>query len=328
MNSNKDFINPNKPRKQINITRDQHFVQQKYLSKWIAGKQLCAFDLCKKSIFPCSPNTILFKKDFYELFPLSDDECRIMHALYKNHPPIIRKRIEEILSLTTNEYYVESDNESIKKAVEEVFRNHYNEISKLVFIQGGEEITHSIEAGISKETWEKLYHCDESVLDDGQRRVDFYYYLIGQMWRVPKRKELLSTFLNKIDKESQAKLSADRLFPYFVTIQPMIESIILAEKNQHHICYLNIANDNEIEFITSDNPVINICNELDNAGAPTSYELFWPLCPKLAMLVVTDPAVRSKLVEKEDVLHYNSLIKENAERFLIATNSRVFKQTN
>lgn len=300
------------------ITHRQHYVPQRYLAKWLNGTELNVLNLKTKKVRQYGTNAICFIWDYYELKQLTNDEKKFFELLYYNAPTILKDRINEILSLHDYEYKVEFSNKEIEESVSKIFKNYYDEIKQQDFIQGGEEFISNIEKDLSNDLWDKLYQMNSDFIHDEQNRVDFYSYIVAQMYRVPKSKQLLNKFMQEIKTKIDFDISADKIFPYFVIFQSMILSVKLSNKNNYKITYMTRNNHSKISFITSDNPVVNICEYFDNEGNPLDYELYWPLSPDLAMLITTNQNKTNQCIEEMDVIKFNQLIVNNASEYIIS----------
>lgn len=269
----------------MSATHKQHYVQRAYLSKWEENNQLWIYDQFDSKIKNKGSKSICFEIDYYKLDRLSDDEKILFEILYSKLPYGLRKNIREINNILDHDIEVESNSKKIQEFVTKIFNDNKQEIEQEVFAQAGESIFCDIEQGLSNEIWQKLLNADSTFINNEQYRLNLYSYIVGQIWRVPAKKKLLAKNLNQIISKTNANISVDRMFPYFVYHQTMIESIGLSQCNHHKLFYLHIADDSKSEFITSDNPVINICVDFDCNGSPKEYELYWPITPKLAVII-------------------------------------------
>ena len=301
-----------------NVPHKQHYVPQRYLANWLDGTELSVLDLKGRKIRKYGTAAICFGKDFYKLTRLHKDEQLLLNKLFQRVPDQLKAIINELIMMPFCDLLVEGKNEEITKQVAIILAENLNEIEKDVFIRGGESCMGSIESSISEEMWQRIYSLDETILNDEQSRCLFFNYVSAQMWRIPKRKDQLSVAVNQLVDATNADISIDRVFPYFVFIQSMIDSIILSNNNSHKIVYLRAKENHTKEFLTSDNPIINICQETDSEGYIKNYDLFWPLNPETAMLITTDQNAKTRFVSDLDVFQFNTLICKQAKQYLIS----------
>ena len=305
----------------MNITHKQHYVQQQYLSSWENEHQLWVYDKIYNKSEQKGKKAICYEIDYYKLQRLTDDEKRIFYALYKNVHPQLKNRINELNALLDNEITIESADEKIAKNVMAFFQKKRQEIENLVFAQFGESLVCDIEKGLSKDIWERLFAKDDTIIYDEQNRVNLYSYVIGQTWRVPSKRNKIEKALESLTKETNLDISVERMFPYFVYYQSMIESAYMSYYNTHKLVYLRTKN-SDIEFLTSDNPVINLCEDFDESGCPKRYEFYWALTPRLALLITENMTEGTKLLSDEEVDAVNKKICYNATRYIISHKRR------
>ena len=305
----------------MNITHRQHYVQQQYLSSWELEHQLWVYDKIYNKNEQKGKKAICFETDYYKVQRLTDDEKRIFYALYKNVHPQLKKRVNELNALLDNEITIESADEKIAKNVMELFQEKRQEIENSVFAQFGESLVCDIEKGLSKDIWERLFAEDDTIIYDEQNRVNLYSYVIGQTWRVPSKRNKIEEALESLTKETNLDISVERMFPYFVYYQSMIESAYMSYYNTHKLVYLRTKN-SDMEFLTSDNPVINLCEDFDESGCPKRYEFYWALTPRLALLITENTTESTKLLSDEEVDAVNKKICYNATRYIISHKRR------
>ena len=305
----------------MNITHRQHYVQQQYLSSWELEHQLWVYDKIYNKNEQKGKKAICFETDYYKVQRLTDDEKRIFYALYKNVHPQLKKRVNELNALLDNEITIESADEKIAKNVMELFQEKRQEIENSVFAQFGESLVCDIEKGLSKDIWERLFAEDDTIIYDEQNRVNLYSYVIGQTWRVPSKRNKIEEALESLTKETNLDISVERMFPYFVYYQSMIESAYMSYYNTHKLVYLRTKN-SDMEFLTSDNPVINLCEDFDESGCPKRYEFYWALTPRLALLITENTTESMKLLSDEEVDAVNKKICYNATRYIISHKRR------
>lgn len=303
-----------------NITHRQHYVPQRYLSNWLNGSQFYVLDLKGKKIKKRGTNAVCFGMDYYRLIQLNDYEKALLNQIYKHVPAKLKQVIADMMALPFCNFIVESNTYEIAKQVATIFSENFEEIEESVLIQGGELLMCDIESSISERMWERIYALDETLIDNGQEKVNFFNYISSQMWRVPKKREVLLQMIEKISIVSNKDISIDSIFPYFVIFQSLVESVIMANSASYKVVYLKINDELKDEFITSDNPVINVCQEYDSNGRPKRYELFWPLNPKNAMLITTNKLLGTTYINCSEIKRYNSMIQQQAFQYLIAKN--------
>lgn len=301
-----------------NITHRQHYVPQKYLTKWLSGTELFVLDLKSNKIKQKGTNAICFQFDYYKISPLTKKERQIFSCLNIMNNKDINKFFDDLLKIPFCEVVINYDNKYILKN-----GKSFNEIKEAALIQLGESYMSDIERGISDDTWSKIYSCNETFIDNDQVRIDFFAYISCQIWRTPKQKLVLSNAIKKISHETNTKLNVDNFFPYFCLSQTIFYANILMSQKKYKIIYLKVNSFSNLEFITSDNPIIKIFTNENSTNVKDKYDLFWPLSPLLAMLI-TLRDLHTHFVNDDEIQFYNEKIKENANQYLIAYSKKIF----
>lgn len=151
---------------------------------------------------------------------------------------------------------------------------------------------------------------------------NFLTFFISQAFRTDKVLSKLHSIEERLPKSLQEKYKGKynqkniAALNIHCTIRPV--GLFLIRK-KHKITF--IENNSEVDFITSDNPVVNIHGMLKNAKEMSDDELeyYYPLSPKLAMLL-TNRACYSETnafpVSADEAIHFNKLIYTMAERFV------------
>lgn len=84
-----------------------------------------------------------------------------------------------------------------------------------------------------------------------------------------------------------------------------------------------LKNKTELNFITGDQPSFNINTDLNEEGLPKNLELYYPISPKIALLINFIPKL-DQFTEKEisidDVNTYNFKLLENSDFFVFGIN--------
>ncbi len=82
-------------------------------------------------------------------------------------------------------------------------------------------------------------------------------------------------------------------------------------------------NDSNINFITSDQPVINLFADPSGIDKPQKMELFYPIAPKLAVHINENEEGKFN-IDKNQVMFYNELMKKHSYEQLYAKNQTDF----
>lgn len=318
----------NKKNKIPNIPRKHHYVQQSYLSNWYNGDKFKVLYLNSNRIWDRTTNQICFEDYFYKMSRLNRDEIDfLLNKIYASNiildsAPILKVKMKELITLHYNDIIVESKDAEVARNVAKILSQNLEEIEDSVFKKSGELFIGDIEKSLSNDFWHKLYSKDKAFFEDEQLRVDFYSYICAQRWRTPKMKKNLQQKIieaNEYFYGGRADLSTDRLFPYFVAFQSTIEATLLGNTNKYKLSYLTVSPNSKVSFVTSDNPVINLCDEFDDNNNPIKLEWFWPISPTVAILISSDDI--SKELTDDEIAFYNKMVKKEAFNYVISFNN-------
>ena len=170
------------------VTRNQHYVPQKYLRQWSVDKE-------HKMVF-CSANsdhvipikTLCFKKDFYKLLSINKEEYIFLNTLVSNckyvDKNIYKNSLDSLLAL--NRFNFEGT-------------EFYDFYEKLL-IQKGEDFTKLYEKELSLDLFNRLTSLDDTIIDKNEDKYSFSNYIFYQYFRTLKSREKLQENIQTISK--------------------------------------------------------------------------------------------------------------------------------
>ena len=154
----------------------------------------------------------------------------------------------------------------------------------------------------------------------------FLCFLLIQYFRTEsgmiKQKQSWDESSDKIKEESGVDLNPANLLALGMHILPHLLANSLI-KQEFKIVRLD--NKSDLDFITSDVPVINIYSQ--KGAKPTNFKLYYPLSPTRALIFAKNGKyenVDSLDITRNDVIKYNQAIKDTAHRFIIAQSPEPF----
>lgn len=187
-----------------------------------------------------------------------------------------------------------------------------------------EEVRKSIRDAIEHQRteMEKYKFCHEDFLASNF----FLTFLLTQMFRTKKMYDKIIGLKNRVlsiegynkGKEVFASINFQSYYALFIHAKLFKMGAALIEK-EYRIVF--IENDTKLNFITSDQPVINtfIENNEEKKLGDEEFELYYPLTPKLSMLFTLNKQYIKKeslQAKEKDVKHYNKLLAGNALNFI------------
>jgi hypothetical protein len=241
----------------------QHYVWKTYLIPWAVNGQIW----CKRNdkIYWVSLENIAQERYFYKTSMLNEFENSWIKSLIKNMDPSSHE-------MNLNSY--------------EVYKSTAN--GHDYFEKNGIEEYHTIIENTAIEPLEYLYKKDLSFLHNDQIKINFCQYLGHQYTRTKRNREKVSAGLTDV---------IERFPEYKEKVDPVkisnVLSLILPNAIGNWIYtkakFSFIENTTEVDFITGDQPIFNVeANGLNVGDTPEKMKLYYPLSPRLAILMTED----------------------------------------
>ena len=277
-----------------------HCVWRDYLYSWTTP--LGMWGLRHNKIYHTGTYSIQNKRLFFYLNHLDEQYITVLNELSINkmHPLLkdlntnwitlfaeiirLRKKAEQ----TSNDVEIQLKINDLTYTFEEEFHTKYD--------TGTIELFH------------KLYQKDLSFLD-GKDYYSFNTYICVQYFWTKARKQ---SFLTMQKDFPEVDLLQIRNILFYMLATSM--AFCISQEGYKHILLEN----NTINgFITGDQPVVNTCerSQFINLFEYAPFELYYPLTPKLALLITNNDGFTHKSVyqlNENDVNNYNNLIFKNS----------------
>lgn len=305
----------------IKDKKRQHYVWQYYLGAWIKKDNKVAVLYHKDKVFVAPTNSILYKDYFYSIEGLTENDVALIEKILVTDCaiPIERKMLNEWFAIPVAKFQA----------------NEYLKILKVRYPQ--EDFT-ELETELkwqSKTTLEE-FHC--KIENNGREIIDalrnlrldvlncevfhnelyeFLFYLATQYSRTTFIKnKLVNQTTNGIFDDPEASVN----FMVVLLSNMLANRLIVGILEKQLDCYI-LYNSTETEFITSDQPVINLLYKDELGYIPQKMQLYYPLNRYLALLI-TDEKPDTCNCNVEMVDFYNSKIAENSTDFIIASDRK------
>ncbi len=253
-----------------------HYVPRFYLRAW-AEKDLI---YCLQSGRICRPNirNVCAENHFYVLQHLSAEDITFLReAIIKESPEALKSSHEQMVRILNLPHIAMQYLEAWGRAASPAMREVERMISEL-----NENLHTSVEEKF-RPYLSSMIAGDLSFLRDPSEAAVFYWGLAVQYARTNHVKRVQRLFDPK-----RAALYRRLANPLAHIIAMNVGRSLFAERDRHSVVLLD--NASAIPFITADQPIINIAsNPKDDLGVPTKFELYYPLSPTKAMLLL-EPA--------------------------------------
>lgn len=283
------------------ITRDQHFVQRKYLSLWtddLTTEGMANFEVDGGKQKNINIKVILFQKDFYEIPVLNNAEIttceQIMHA---------------IPCLTDENVFSYIKNLKITKTIYDNGDEILKHDLKQTLIQLGEDFQKCAENMMSENIRGKILNCDSSFLNDFTERSSFLNYLFMQYMRSPKiLKQIAKNTSDVFGSQDNADIDGRKIWSVIHNVIASSAANYMATQNIR-IKFL-ISKDEDL--ITCDCPVVRLPLAQDSTD-----RFYYPFSPKIGMIIGNNEEDSIHILDNAEIEFYNNLIRNNAERIVV-----------
>jgi hypothetical protein len=299
----------------MTTTRRQHYVWRGYLRSWASNDLI--YCLRAGKIFRSNLMGVAQERDFYKLHDLTPEEVKYLENFCSVQPEPLRTinlRWVRVFTLL-----FDRQRDLIEKGYSPDQIN--KAIDRLAIIE--EEKYHmEIENGAVGHL-QSLLRGDASFFQNGQMMVKFLQYVCIQYTRTKNLKA------RALERSSQfAGVNPENVWNVLSHIvATSLTRSLVAESYQLHF----LRPEGGAVFITGDQPVINVRNTAtDPDDVPNELDLYYPISPKLALLIATEPPDDTWLTD-EKVGAYNWHMQRHSHTQLYAHEAHVlepFRQDN
>jgi hypothetical protein len=267
------------------ITKSQHYIWRKYLNPWAINNKIW----CRRNdnIFNPSLENIAQENYFYKTNPLNKIELKLITSLiertpHENHPLL--------LDMVAQYTYIGYSADQLRKTGMEKYHNR---------------IENSI-----RDSLEHLYKKDLSFLSDDTMKANFSYFIALQYHRTKRMLKTTVEALNNLPitppKENKGKFDNENLVKvYSLIFADSLGNWIYSRANIYFF-------ETEYEFITGDQPIINIHASYKPSFEPVKeMEFYYPITPKLAIFI-TPKKLSNINISKGETIKYNDEIRNKS----------------
>ncbi len=301
------------------ITKRQHYVWRAYLRAWCSKEDDKIFSLIidSKKIIKTDLMNVAQEKYFYEFNKITKEEKKFLESFVKdkkNTTQSIISDLIQILSLTQGlkELKKEVDTflkeEKEDKVLDSIDKNGFEQFHSHFEKEGAEFI--------------KIRDLNDlKKMEVDEFKFKSLLFLCIQYFRTKKRK------LAAIEAFKGSKINMRNIYNIvsIILALQLNESIALDDE----IRYTLLSIDNDMSFISGDQPVINLdANKIDEEGNIIGLRFYYPLSPKIAIIIEFDASkevYNLEKPEKDRIIELNNLILKNANKFIFSTNKEILE---
>jgi len=304
----------------MQVKKKHHYVWKEYLKSWSENKQVPALIKKSEKIIKTNPEGLAQQRYFYALEEFSQEEEVILKKLVnqwsKKSTLKINLEFYELFTsysnlkrLTKTIDLNDPKNDELKENLN-LLRTNTMEDSHLIFENFGKKL-------ISIRKYEDL-----AFLDDEK---DFFFTMIFISFQYLRTKNMQLKIKAGIDK-------FDYLSPKFLNFLPFIYATNIADSLTHdkQTRFIFLENTSEIDFITSDQPLINnMIDQLNDGGSIAQLDIYYPITPRIALLIhyqEQKEKYRTISLNSLDVKKYNKTIYNHSNEFVFASSTEQLEE--
>ncbi len=253
------------------ITKRQHYVWREFLGNWTQEQSLPTLIISKNKIISTNLMNVAQQRHFYKFNVYNKLEVAFLKHMCSTTNGPVKKLQEDMLEavLMFNEL------KSIHKEAKIKDSHHL----KILEYNGFEDFHTAIER-----EGRKLINCrsldDLKLFNTPENKYQALMFLCFQYFRTKKQREQI----NNEFADNKTIFDADNVFSFVVLIlaTKVTQNISFDKKISYTLLEIN----NNLEFITTDQPVINLLgNVKDEKGNTSDMNFFYPISPKFAIKV-------------------------------------------
>ena len=263
----------------MQITKKQHYVSKFYLKAWTFDGKKSLFCLMNDKIFPSNIENLAQERYFYEIREINFEEINFLkNVIYKNNNSELVKSYLDFINISNNSFklikisnlFEETDSEK----VENIFKKDLKEHHENYFAELEDKVA---------PLFEKLIEGDKSFLNDSEQKKFFLLHISAQYFRTKSMKANLKKLEDIMKNTKYGNVSIENIFTHISVYFSINMASNINEMNSNIVFIKNLTDE---DFITSDQPIINIwkAKNLEKEKIE-EVELYIPIAPKLAVLI-------------------------------------------
>ena len=296
------------------LIKKQHFVWRAYLRAWADKEMIWAYLKTENKVIKSNLMGVGQQRYFYELENFTvNEETFLRKFIERNSHSSLNGLNSDFLFLFTAHYRLRELLISSRLSTDEklVIEKQINGIEKNQM-----ELAHGKIENLGILLIESVKSADFSFLDDDDNFLGMMMFLCFQYFRTKKMK---ASILNSADKFRG--MDVRKLWNVIsFTMSTGLARNLSLDPSLRMTFYKN---NTETDFLTCDQPIFNIVgNEIDEEGYSKSLELYYPLSPKISLLI----HFRTEQIQKYTVVeiglplvkHFNDKVVEVAENMVFS----------
>jgi hypothetical protein len=282
-------------------TRKQHYVNRFYLKPWTKNGKLAS--MIRGKILPNALVNVANERDFYEVAELSPEDIYFLeHVVIAPAPDAVKSIFKEwlysyILVGAAHKQLIENPNLS-----ENELRALWD--TKLEF----DEKYHAAIEGDLHTPLRQMQEGRTDFFEDAELAGAFFRSIALQYLRTKRMRAAMTARMGSPIPGA----SMDRIWRPMIHMHAInVGASFFRQRSEMRLVLLN--SPPEERFITGDQPVVNLVDELDDKGIPLDLELYYPISPTRALILAKQASPRfsvNRVPSSEEMTGYNRRIVE------------------
>lgn len=267
------------------VVRKHHYVWAYYLSAWSTENDKSIWhETSKGNVSRDSVKGLSREDDFNKIHPLSDIDIAFIELWPSSNSPALQSFHKKQINFFKKVSALIGTHVGLEHLKE------YDEIKNISeSIQFGVfEQTHTAIEILARPVIDELKLGNAKCLEQGKYMTSFCNFLAQQLFRTKKVKEECIEGMRELAKNTELEKSFSSLvernwwlLSYRIALN-VGSSLCATASTDHHTLITNTTN---VDFITSDFPVINLHESSGIPGKPPeALDLYFPISPKIAYI--------------------------------------------
>lgn len=310
------------------VVRKHHYVWAYYLSAWSTENDNSIWHVTSKgNISKDSVKGLSREDDFNKIHSLSDADIAFIELWPSSNSPALQSFHKSQIKFFKNASALIDTHVGLEHLKEyDELKNISESIQFGIF-----ENTHTAIERLARPVIDELKLGNAKCLEQDKYMTSFCNFLAQQLFRTKKVKEECLEGMRKLAKNTEAEKTFSALFErnwWFLSYKialNMGSSLCATASTDHHILITNTTN---IDFITSDFPVINLH---ESSGVPEkppeALDLYFPISPKIAYISSPENKYNAlaSSIDEETVKRLNTQIFSNSHLSIYGTSREAIK---
>ena len=281
----------------------QHYVWRKYLESWQqhSGQIYCSR---KGKLFKSNPAKVMRKRDYYSLSRITRTDVAFLDEMFRKTHPELRKShynlIESWRYIANAKHVIQTSRNATQDE-----RKYVNDL----LIEAEEKLQTGIEHQ-ALSILEQLRYEQTDFLSEYDLTMGFFRFVSHQYMRTRALRQRIGEEL----RDSLLGQNFEHL--KHLVCHCAAENLgasLFVDRSTFEIVFLRSGSNNE--FITGDQPIVNLFGAHGEDSPPTELALYYPLKPRLSMILLPKAyGLKSVEISRAIVDELNNLIAKKRRR--------------